>query len=70
MRQPGSTEKARLARDVAKLENELDKAMNLLGKTQRALVDVGTNIAAMHQSLLEMKGALGSEEAALESALG
>jgi len=55
MAKPLSAEKARLARDIAKLERELDKAMNLLGKSQKALVDVGANIAEMHQSLLEMK---------------
>lgn len=59
MARPVSAERARLARDVAKVEKDLDQAMNLLGKTQRALVEAGAGISEMHRRLHLLKKQLG-----------
>jgi hypothetical protein len=50
-----SADRLRLVRDIARAEKELDKALILLGRTQRAMVDAGTCIADLHASLLEMR---------------
>ena len=38
-----------------KIEKDLDHAMNLLGRTQKALVEAGAGIAGMHQALHSLK---------------
>ena len=53
-----TTSRARLLRDIAKIERELDKAMNALARTQKAMLAIGEDITAMHQSLLTMKASL------------
>jgi septal ring factor EnvC (AmiA/AmiB activator) len=55
---PVSAERARLARDIAKIEKGLDHAMNMLGRTQRALVEAGAGIAGMHEALHSLKKAV------------
>ncbi len=55
MTRPVSAERARLARDIARIEKDLDQTMNLLGRAQRALVEAGAGIAQMHQALHAMK---------------
>ncbi len=50
-----------MLRDIAKVERELDKAMNALARTQRSVVTIGEDIAAMHRALLAMKAAIGEE---------
>lgn len=42
-------------RDIAQAEKELDKALMLLSRTQRAMVDAGARIAELHASLLEIR---------------
>jgi hypothetical protein len=56
---PVSADRARLAREIGKIERQLDQAMNLLGKTQRAMVEAGAGISAMHQALHGLKEQLG-----------
>jgi len=50
-----SPDRLRLLRDIGQAEKELDKAMMLLDRTQRAMVDAGTRIMALHASMLEMR---------------
>lgn len=50
-----SGDRSLMARDIALAEKELDKALMLLGRTQRAMVEAGTRIMDLHASLLEMK---------------
>jgi hypothetical protein len=55
---PASAERARLARDIARIEKGLDHAMAMLGRTQRALVEAGAGIAGMHEALHALKKAV------------
>jgi hypothetical protein len=48
----------RLLRDIGQAEKELDKALALLDRTQRAMVDVGARIIELHATLLEMRRTL------------
>jgi len=52
---PHSVERQRLVRDIALAEKELDRALMLLGRTQKAMVDAGARIAELHASLLEIR---------------
>ena len=54
----GSGDRLRLLRDIGQAEKELDKALGLLDRTQRAMVDVGTRIIELHATLLEMRRTL------------
>ena len=59
---PVSAERARLARDIAKIEKDLDHAMNMLSKAQRALVEAGAGISEMHQALHGIRKAVGERQ--------
>jgi hypothetical protein len=48
----------RLLRDIGQAEKELDKALALLDRTQRAMVDVGARIIELHASLLALRRTL------------
>ena len=59
---PVSAERARLARDIVRIEKDLDHAMNMLGKAQRALVEAGAGIAEMHQALHGISKTVGERQ--------
>ncbi len=50
-----SPDRLRLLRDIGLAEKELDKAMMLLDRTQRAMVEAGASIMSLHASMLEMR---------------
>ncbi len=50
-----SPDRLRLLRDIGLAEKELDKAMMLLDRTQRAMVEAGARIMSLHASMLEMR---------------
>jgi hypothetical protein len=54
----GSGDRLRLLRDIGQAEKELDKALALLDRTQRAMVDVGARIMELHATLHQMRRTL------------
>jgi hypothetical protein len=48
----------RLLRDIGQAEKQLDKALALLDRTQRAMVDAGARIIELHATLLELRSTL------------